>query len=288
MYWSTVVLIALIIIVIFVVAIIKIKLSYAMTEVGKEQSPWCVNDISPSDCSFITEPINYTNELIMGAQLMGRFASEIASGVPYTQLVGYESPFVVYNNIDSQPMALIYSSTDSSNQIIVIRGTITKIDGMDDLKYGEAAELTPNIKVHKGIYGIYSNIKSEILNNIKLTNTTIIGHSLGSAVAYMLAYDLIGLGIQVTVYAFAPPRSGNSAFTQYVGQHAKCLSIINLADVIPTLPFTFMPNINKKDNYVPFQYDHVLPTLVANNPKLDLLACHQMPAYYELVSTTPV
>jgi len=76
-------------------------------------------------------------------------------------------------------------------------------------------------------------------------SVTLAGHSMGSALALLLAYDLTELGLNrgapVTVFSFGGPRVGNAAFKARCDElGVKALRVANVHDPITKLPGIFL------------------------------------------------
>jgi hypothetical protein len=72
-----------------------------------------------------------------------------------------------------------------------------------------------------------------------VTSVTVCGHSLGGALATLLAFDLAAnTNFNVTVYTYASPRTGDPLFAanyNHVVQNS--FRIANRADIVPKMPF---------------------------------------------------
>lgn len=139
---------------------------------------------------------------------------------------------------------------------------------MSGLEYGEtAASATDSrIKVHQGMNKVYLGARAALFAALPPTVKAlfITGHSLGAAVAFYYAYDAAHAGLTVEVVGLAPPRAGNPA----LAATARTASLVNLADLIPTMP----------DGKAPDEYAAVAPVAVFNNLKSDIASCHGIPA----------
>ncbi|XWS09303.1 hypothetical protein CRYUN_Cryun40dG0073900 [Craigia yunnanensis] len=125
----------------------------------------------------------------------------------------------------------------------------------------------PEVKVESGFLSLYTSdetdskfglesCREQLLSEVsRLINKykgeelsiTLAGHSMGSALALLLAYDITELGlnktdsdhdhIPVTVFSFGGPRVGNSSFKQRCEElGVKVLRIVNVNDPITKLP----------------------------------------------------
>jgi len=150
---------------------------------------------------------------------------------------------------------------------VAFRGTQTTDELSKDLKFHQTTILKKqkqiflgtddNVKVHEGFWKEYKLFRSKLLQffktNAAYTQIIITGHSLGSALAVLLSYDLMQTDQKnkLIVYLFACPRVGNIEFQESF--KVTCFNIVNQSDVIPTMPFSVMPN----DNNNVFVYSHV-------------------------------
>jgi len=111
-----------------------------------------------------------------------------------------------------------------------------------------------------------------------LTSLTICGHSLGGALATLLALDVAanaGLRVDLKAYTYASPRTGDPSFADTYNQVVpNTIRIANRLDIVPKLP-------------LPPLYEHV-NGLFELNPmltvKLDILCEHHLTTYLHLLS----
>ncbi|XVF65518.1 hypothetical protein PTKIN_Ptkin09bG0255700 [Pterospermum kingtungense] len=158
--------------------------------------------------------------------------------------------------------------------MITFRGTVTNHEWVANFMSSlTPARLDPHnprpeVKVESGFLSLYTSNEtnskfglescreqllsevSRLLNEYKgeQLSITLAGHSMGSALAHLLAYDIAELGlnksdnayqgqIPVTVFSFGGPRVGNSGFKQRCEElGVKVLRIANVNDPITKLP----------------------------------------------------
>jgi len=103
------------------------------------------------------------------------------------------------------------------------------------------------IKVHEGFAGAQAKTATEVLNAVnkaisthKTKAVTIVGHSLGGAIALLdsVYLPLHIKGVTFKTITYGMPRVGNQAFANYVDSHIKLTHINNKKDPIPILPST--------------------------------------------------
>lgn len=181
--------------------------------------------------------------------------------------------------------------------VIAWRGTVTYLEWITDLK----DILRPanfrcddsSIKVESGFYDLYTkkehackycsfSAREQVLAEVKRLleyykgeeiSITVTGHSLGSALAILCAYDIAEVGlnivnddrkIPITVFSFAGPRVGNLKFKERCDElGVKVLRVVNVHDIVPTVPgilanekFQFQKYIEETISF-PWSYAHV-------------------------------
>ncbi|CAN4090729.1 unnamed protein product [Withania somnifera] len=158
--------------------------------------------------------------------------------------------------------------------LVTFRGTVTSTEWIANLmSLLTPARLDPNnprtqVKVEAGFLSLYTSnedkkfglgsCREQLLSEVgRIINTykeedmsiTLAGHSMGSALALLLAYDIAELGmnrdkllnadhtVPVTVFSFGGPRVGNSGFKERCEElGVKVLRITNVNDPITKLP----------------------------------------------------
>ncbi|GLJ47081.1 hypothetical protein SUGI_0993910 [Cryptomeria japonica] len=136
------------------------------------------------------------------------------------------------------------------------------------------AKSSAHEQIHAEIRSIIEKYKGEKLS------ITITGHSLGSALAMLSAYDIAEMGINqdeengnekipITVFSFAGPRVGNPAFKEHLERLGiKILRVVNAHDVVPKVPGILF---NEHSQSVPWSYSHVGVELELDHTKSPFL-----------------
>ena len=137
--------------------------------------------------------------------------------------------------------ALFY--TDETRAVIAVRGTQETKDFEID---ADALQIKPDYgikgEVHKGFYTQAKKIIDEpsfdrgFLTILEGKELYVTGHSLGGAVATILAAYFFEQGFKPLLYTFGSPRGGNTAFTQYYNDKFTHFRHVNDFDIIPVLP----------------------------------------------------
>ncbi|XP_031479041.1 phospholipase A1-Ialpha2, chloroplastic-like [Nymphaea colorata] len=143
---------------------------------------------------------------------------------------------------------------------------------------------------------------SRIINKYRgeEVSITVAGHSMGSSLAMLLAYDIAELGlnrigpkqeIPITVYSFAGPRVGNSGFKRRCEELGlKVLRVVNVNDPVTKVPGVFLNEnfrVLGERGELPWChscYIHVGVELALNFFKMRNPACvHDLEAYLGLL-----
>jgi pimeloyl-ACP methyl ester carboxylesterase len=128
-------------------------------------------------------------------------------------------------------------------------------DGEQD---GHRGAECKNCSIHMGFYTSWQNTRNEILPYVESTmrahpdySLTLVGHSLGGAVAGLAGLELLSRGYSPTVTTFGEPRVGNQGMADYIderfnlsrrmafGVHRKHQSfrrVTHMSDPVPLLP----------------------------------------------------
>ncbi|KAK1439522.1 hypothetical protein QVD17_05342 [Tagetes erecta] len=210
---------------------------------------------------------------------------------------------------------------------IVWRGTVTKLEWMEDLmnflkpvSAQNLASRDPNIKVMAGFLHIYTDkdqscmyskfsAREQILAEVRRVtkiygergekmSITITGHSLGSALAILSAYDIAESGldkpekterIPISVMSFSGPRVGNTKFKKRVQELGiKVLRVFNIHDRVPNVPGVLFNECTSAlvpwvADWTSFFYSHVGEELGLDHTKssfvkerLDMVSMHNM------------
>ncbi|KAI3821809.1 hypothetical protein L1987_09382 [Smallanthus sonchifolius] len=215
--------------------------------------------------------------------------------------------------------------------VISLRGTATCLEWAENMRDllvklpGKATDINGQPKVQCGFLSLYktagahveSLAESVITEVRRLTelykgenlSITVTGHSLGAALALLVADDLSTCAKDmppIAVYTFGGPRVGNRAFTKRLTtQNVKVLRIANSQDIITRVPGMFVSEeldkklresksakkvLNILDNNMPWAYTHAGTELrvdTKNSPYLkpnaDVSCCHDLEAYLHLV-----
>ncbi len=147
------------------------------------------------------------------------------------------------------------------NQLLIaVRGTASLFDGVTDLV--QSARTGPNgYPVHAGFKNTFDSFKptiAEFLFTTKPTAVHVVGHSLGGALATLIADFLSEQRVYTKLYTFGCPRTGFESFsrrlTQKLGQE-NFYRVHHSADpvaMVPIYPFHHAPT-DKEAYSLPWQ-----------------------------------
>lgn len=270
----------------------KAALHSWLSESGR---PWCVKHIDSPECKELLSPLSTEDisksDMIFAIKLIGRF--EALYGLD--TIVGLSKPTFIYGlNSKTVPLVTIWYDATESTEYIAIRGTENFQDLITDLNYSEQTQTiwkNCNAHIHSGFLKLYLTIKDKLHETIKPTvkHIFITGHSLGAALTYLAGYDIAEkhADIDVSVYAIAPPKTGDSNFVKCIAStpnlHIK--SLMNLTDMITTIVLSFAPNFDKKNGHKPYNFSHVYPLYMFNIDSTDILSNHSLPVYLDGAKT---
>lgn len=215
------------------------------------------------------------------------------------------SNLIAYPNSPKPVMGKILTDTNHERAWIFFRGTQSLQEWMVDFSFGQLVPQPkahrqtlmplpenksfrsmrvngPEVRIHKGFLNTYNKIRAVIIDFLKanpqLTQIIISGHSLGAALAVVCGYDLMQEGYmsKTIVYVFACPRVGNIAFSESF--RTPCFRVTNLADVVPTMPLSVMPDPDHPKQVL--LYQHVgTDGLIFQDNWQSLANNHQIPNY---------
>ncbi|KAJ1286668.1 hypothetical protein BS78_03G369700 [Paspalum vaginatum] len=195
------------------------------------------------------------------------YATPDVAGPPSTS--GRRASWVGYVAVSTDEMTRRLGRRDV---VVALRGTMTQAEWaanlMSDLEPMMCRGARPDVKVESGFLNLYASSASmgscrdqllrEVSRLIKSfsedkpgedMSVTLAGHSMGSALAMLLGYDLAELGLNrdpsgrrvpVTVFSFGGPRVGNAAFKGRCDDlGVKVLRVANVRDPVTMLPGAF-------------------------------------------------
>ncbi|KAJ3483663.1 hypothetical protein NLI96_g6166 [Meripilus lineatus] len=141
-----------------------------------------------------------------------------------------------------------HQGTDPSEIIPLLTDADFILENLDSSLF---PGISSSVEVHSGFAATHSRSAPSVLSAVQtaLTNfqanqVTIVGHSLGGAIALLDAVYLplhLSSGVTFKTVTYGMPRVGNPAFASYVDAHVTSLNHINnKEDLVPILPGKFL------------------------------------------------
>jgi hypothetical protein len=195
--------------------------------------------------------------------------------------------------VDSVSFGFVAQRTGSNDYVVVIRGTQTIYEWVQDARFLKVDCPYPagSGQSEDGFTDVYSSLRTapnaaaprlvDYLNGLPAGATlTITGHSLGAALATLLALDVATTGpiIHPTVYTLASPNVGDPSYARTFNGKllADTWRITVFLDVVPHLPpTTFMI-------YANVGQDHSLNSL--GQVSLTIPCLHAIQTYLHLLA----
>jgi hypothetical protein len=165
---------------------------------------------------------------------------------------------------DEVSIGLICQVNQSGDVVIAIRGTEGILEWIHDAEFDQVPcpFLAGAGHTEDGFTAMYESLRTgaepdspTVVNALaklafphRVSSVTICGHSLGGALATLLALDVAANTVftQPAVYSYASPRTGDSLFASTFDQVvSNSYRIANRLDIVPALP-------------PPLDYEHVL------------------------------
>lgn len=160
---------------------------------------------------------------------------------------GLKVDFYSTRNDDTNPLAASIRSVSNPNvYILSIRGTDDIIDMLEDLEFSLSDFYINGERYGRAdagfesVYERYLPMFEEYISGIPRDATLYItGHSLGAAIATMLAMKAAKTIPNTCLYVFAPPKVGDNKFVESLEQLVPSYwAVINQPDIVPTLPLS--------------------------------------------------
>ncbi len=173
--------------------------------------------------------------------------------------------------------------------VISVRGSVTPLDWAMDL----ANQINyDNFNFETGCQEVIASLNSYLSSNDEIEDNPIIlvtGHSLGAAIANLVAHELNN-GISspdVYAYTFASPNTVNSANNNPI-EYTNIFNILNNNDFVPHFPFDVPGNVwtrHGQDFHITMPLN--IDWIVGVDYALLGIAGHGMPNYYEWLNNLP-
>ncbi len=138
----------------------------------------------------------------------------------------------------------------SDELLVATRGTVTGLDWLTD--FAQSLDRGPTgYAVHAGVNRTFNSFKptiSEVITRGQKPSTVhVVGHSLGGALATIIADYLSEHGLSVKLYTFGCPRVGMEGFSRNLTRKLKPENMFrvhhesDLVSMVPIFPFAHTP-----------------------------------------------
>ena len=202
---------------------------------------------------------------------------------------------------DEVSIGLICQVNQSGDVVIAIRGTEGILEWIHDAEFDQVPcpFLAGAGHTEDGFTAMYESLRTgaepdspAVVNALgKLTfphpvgSVTICGHSLGGALATLLALDVAANTVftEPAVYSYASPRTGDSLFASTFDQVvSNSYRIANRLDIVPALPPPLdYEHVLNPDELIPIRLTPLPPKILVKST----LACeHSLATYLYLLS----
>jgi len=146
-----------------------------------------------------------------------------------------------------QTIVVGHQGTDPTEVEALLADADIRLDNLDPVNF-PGLENT-KIRVHNGFAESHIETAADIRTALQtavdqsgLTSVTIVGHSLGGALALLdgVSLPLHFPNLNFKTITYGMPRVGNGAFAEYVSQNVALDRVINQDDIVPILPGRFL------------------------------------------------
>lgn len=135
--------------------------------------------------------------------------------------------------------------------LVTVRGTYPKsgYDWLSNVRMGGITGPSGYI-VHTGFWRAAQSVLPQIMQELRGHNPAalhVVGHSLGGAMATLIADSLSGIGCKVRLYTFGAPRCGLEPHTEYLTQRLgeqsiyRCYHDTDPVPMVPVFPYFHVP-----------------------------------------------
>jgi triacylglycerol lipase len=171
--------------------------------------------------------------------------AEMATGEEAVPQAGIEAEVMMRETTNPEKFGFIVSEVSTGSLLVVIRGTLVIDEWLKNFTaIPNPYDFVPDFGlVHLGFEGVYRTVRNSIFNTLRTqpptTRITLVGHSLGGAIATLAAPDItINLEKQlVDIFTVGGPRVGKPDFRARFNEVIRdCFRVTNQLDIVPHLP----------------------------------------------------
>ncbi|RZA23848.1 MAG: lipase family protein [Proteobacteria bacterium] len=152
--------------------------------------------------------------------------------------------------------AQAYIAEAKDYRLIAVRGTTSALETMQDMRLAQSSLGGIGLpgKAHRGFVSLYQQVYRDLAETLKKRQLespkpiVLVGHSMGGAVALLLAMKLEAEGFDIqSLYTSAQPRVGDEAFYRQVAStlEGRYFRLENPLDFVPHVP----PSANAQSDF---------------------------------------
>lgn len=191
----------------------------------------------------IALPVGYQEVSLVEANVTA--LAEMATGEAAPAHVGIEAEVMMRDTINPGKFGVIVREVATGGLLVAIRGTLVIDEWLKNFTaIPSAYDFVPDFgHVHLGFESVYRTVRNSLFNTLRAqpptTRVTLIGHSLGGAIATLAAPDIV-INLEkplVDVFTVGGPRVGKPDFrARFNGIIRDCFRVTNQLDIVPHLP----------------------------------------------------
>jgi hypothetical protein len=183
---------------------------------------------------------------------------------------------------------LAKSKSDPTSFVAVVRGTDGLVEWLIDAEFLLVPHPSvPGVQIEQGFWSIYQtmsltvgattfqNAAEGIAQTVGANTLTVVGHSLGSALATYLTDDLARFpGITLSACLFASPRTGDASWAaRFQARRYQLFNyILDLVTHVPSLGYATLPNATL-----------IMPKTAQTGIRLDIFCNHHVVCYCAMI-----
>jgi triacylglycerol lipase len=200
-----------------------------------------VNELSPQEAWMAADTVYKTKIAESSKEVGATFASMQLKAFEYQDLMvqGVSGPMPLQTVTG---FAFVGKGTAQTGRpgeaLIATRGTDSLADVWTDLNGAFTRSRTNGSWIHSGFNDTYNSFRGTLLNwienNQDVRTVHCVGHSLGGALATLVAEELSAMGKAVALYTFGSPRVGIQGFAEHMRKRlgTNMYRVANIADPV--------------------------------------------------------
>jgi predicted lipase len=153
-----------------------------------------------------------------------------------------------------------YVAVDHTNKLIIVsfRGSTTIDAWITNFDFGTTnTDICSGCTAHRGFWNSWVDARDRVTPAVKQASSTfpnykvtVVGHSLGAAIASLAAAQLRNYGLTVALYNFGSPRIGGTKISTYISnQPGGNFRMTHNNDPVPKLPLLTMGYVHISPEY---------------------------------------